>query len=528
MNATTAINTTTVDTDVVIVGAGPNGLMLANELLLAGIRPTVLEALPKRATIPKANGLVGRAVQALHYRGLHQAITGGTPPPKPAPFFQFGALPLDMSTMDDNALFILPVPQRRLEEVLENHADVQVRRGHQVHDLTQHDDHVTLDVTGPDGEYELTARYVVGADGGRSVVRKRADIAFPGITDEGFTHRSGQVVIHEPVADHTTGRLEIPSLGVLWPGTFHRTEHGVFAFGMFQSGIYRVAMIEWGASGLTDTDEMPLDELRAAAKRILGIDLPMSEPQDGQPPVLNRRAEGVNSRLADHYRRGRVLLLGDAAHVHSGIGGPGLNLGLQDALNLGWKLAAEINGWAPPDLLDTYEAERRPVGHRVITQSRAQTALLAEGPNTTALREVLTELLQDEQTVRRISHLMSGADTTYDMDTTDPGTTPHPLTGRWMPDLPLSDNTTVAELSHTGRPLLLDFTTNPTRTDAAQPWATRIDIHATTTPSPPADAILIRPDGYVAWAGTDPTALTRALTKWFGHPQNGGDHPVTL
>ncbi|MEU4806846.1 FAD-dependent monooxygenase [Actinosynnema sp. NPDC023587] len=501
------------DTDIVIVGAGPNGLMLANELLLAGIRPTVLDALPERTCTPKANGLVGRVVQALDYRGLHEIVTGSPSPPTPAPFFQFGALPLDMSTVEDHALFVLPVPQRWLEELLERHAGVEITRGHRVTDLTQHDGHVTVDVSGPDGPYELTARYVVGADGGHSVVRKRAGIGFPGVTDRGFTHRTGQVVIHEPMADHRTGRLEVPGLGGLRPGTFHRTEHGVFAFGMFQPGIYRIAMIEWGQSGLTDTDEMPLSELQEAATRVLGIELPMSEPDDGHPPALTRRAEGTNSRLADRYRKSRVFLVGDAAHVQSGVGGPGLNLGLQDALNLGWKLAAELHGWAPPDLLDTYESERRPVARRVITHSRAQSALLSGGPDITALREVLTELLQDETAVRRVSDLMSGADTVYAMDTA-----PHPLTGRWMPDIPLPDNKTFAHLARDGRPLLLDFTDDAALSTTAIPWADRVDVHTTSTPNPPADAVLVRPDGYVAWAGTTPNDLAHALRRWFGTP----------
>lgn len=499
-------------TDVVIVGAGPTGLLLAGELARAGVHPTVLEALPERPTLPKANGLVGRVVQALDYRGVRERITGDPAPPRPTPFFQFGALPLDMSTMDDNALYALPVPQRRLEEVLESHAGVEVHRGHEVTDLVQHDDHVVLHVSGPDGPYTLAARYVVGADGGRSAVRKRAGIDFPGITDRGFTHRSGQVVVDEPISDHATGRLTVPGLGVLWPATFHRTEHGVFAFGMFQPGLYRITLIETAEPGLTDTDDMPLDELRAAAKRVLGVDLPLSAPPTGQPPALTRRAEGVNSRLAETYRAHRVLLVGDAAHVQSGIGGPGLNLGLQDALNLGWKLAAEVRGWAPAGLLDTYEAERRPVAQRVITHSRAQTALLAEGPNTTALREVLTELLQDETAVRRLSHRMSGADTVYEM-----GTTSHPLTGRWMPDLPVGD-TTVAHLSHPGKPLLLDFTDRSDLRTTASPWADRVHVHTGPTPTPPAAAVLVRPDGYVAWAGDDPAELDAALRRWFGTP----------
>ncbi|MEU5692206.1 FAD-dependent monooxygenase [Actinosynnema sp. NPDC020468] len=500
---------------VVIVGAGPNGLMLAGELLRNGVEPLVLDALPERSAYPRANGLVGQVVQALDRRGVHELITGSPHPPSPASSFQFGALPLDLSGMDDNALHLLPVPQRRLSEVLEKHGGVRVHRGHQVTDLTREEDHVVLRVTGPDGPYELTAGWVVGADGGSSLVRKRSGIDFPGVTQHGMVTRSGQVCVDEPVAVPDSGQLHVPGVGLLWPGTFHRTERGVFVFGMFEPGVYRVAAIEWEQTDEPDTTEMPLAELRQAVKRVLGADLPMSEPPEPHHPALSRRSEGTNSRIADRYRRGRVLLLGDAAHVQSGIGGPGLNLGLQDALNLGWKLAAEVKGWAPEGLLDTYESERRPVGERVITHSRAQTALLSPGPNITALREVLTELLADAPAVARLSHLLSGGDTTYDLPDTGA------LVGKWLPDLTFTDHTTVTTLSRPGKPLLLllDDEAADALTPIAERWSDRVELHRKhpTTP-PPAAALLVRPDGYVAWSGTSPTTLEAALRTWFGDP----------
>ena len=192
---------------------------------------------------------------------------------------------------------------------------------------------------------------------------------------------------------------------------------------------------------------------------------------------------------------------------------------MQDVLNLGWKLAAVLRGAAPESLVDTYEAERHPVGQRVITQTRAQTALLGPGPNTTALREVMTQLLQDAPAIQRIADLMSGADTRYPTPDTDD---PHPLAGRWMPDLPLRDHGRVAVLMRAGRPVLLDLTGNGELTDAAGPWADRLDIVTDVTDvtdvtgTPPADAVLIRPDGYVAWAGPDAEGLVRALGTWFG------------
>jgi 2-polyprenyl-6-methoxyphenol hydroxylase-like FAD-dependent oxidoreductase len=513
------------NTDVVIVGAGPNGLLMACELALAGVRPVVLERLPEPATTPKANGLVGRVVQALDYRGLYQRFARSDAPPAPAPGFQFGALPLALSTIDGHALYTLPVPQRRMEELLEERArelGVHIRRGHEVTALRQDADQVTVDVLGPAGESALTARFLVAADGGRSTVRKQCGIEFPGITDDSFVSRSGRVAIHPPVAVPGTGELDVPGIGLLRPATFTRTESGMFAYGTFQPGVYTVAVYEWGGSACEETNAMPIEELREAVGRVLGADVAIGALPDGQQPAVGRRTTGINSRQADRYRHGRVFLVGDAAHVHSGIGGPGLNLGMQDVLNLGWKLAAEVNGWAPENLLDTYHCERHPVGERVIMHTRAQTALLSPGPNITALRQLFAELLGEPRTVRHIADLMAGADVNYDMG--QPAG--HPLTGRWMPDLAVRTGngpSRVAELLRPARPVLLDLADRTELVKEAGGWADRVDVVSATTTKPPADIALVRPDGYVAWAAGPDAAeagsgLRRALSTWFGRP----------
>lgn len=495
-------------TDVIISGAGPNGLLMAIELAQAGIEPVLLEALPERPTWPKANGLVGRVVQAVDYRGLHERFTGSTRRPAKMPAFQYGALPLALDRLADHSMYALPIPQRTLEAHLEDRAaelGITIRRGHEVTDVRQDADQVTVDVASPDGAYELSARYLVGADGAHSLVRKRSGIGYPGFTDTGFVGRTGQVGIDAPVADQRTGVLTVPGAGTFHPATFTRTERGLFAFGMFIPGVFRVSVFE-GDRPAGESTPMTLAELQEAVDRVLGGHVPLTDPPNGVELALTRSTD-ANSRLADKYRVGRVFLVGDAAHVQSGFGGPGLNLGMQDVLNLGWKLAGALKGWAPESLLDTYHAERWPVAARVQAQTRAQTALIGPGPNTTALRAVMTELLQDEPAIQRIADLMAGADTRYAAPGCD-----HPLAGRWMPDLPLRAHGRVAELLRSGRPVLLDFTGE--LGDAAEPWQDRVDVVTDHTDQPPADAVLIRPDGYVAWAGSD--GLTEALTTWFG------------
>ncbi|WP_439380299.1 FAD-dependent monooxygenase [Amycolatopsis lexingtonensis] len=502
--------------DVVIAGAGPNGLMLACELALAGVRPLVLERLPEPTTENRANGLVGQVVRLLDRRGLHERLAGPLAPPRPA--FVFGAMRLDLTLADPNPLTILGVPQRRVEAMLGERAaelGVEIRRGHELTGLSQDADAVTLDVSGPGGPSRITARYLVGADGGRSITRKLAGIGFPGVTEDRTLSQTANATVPAEFVDPASGGLRVPGHGVIPPFFHYRTETGLFVYAPFPAGPL-VTTMEWTDEEETgDEPPMTLDDQRASIRRVLGFDLPIGPPV-GDGPHLLRRLRGRNTRLADKFREGRVLLVGDAAHVHSAIGGPGLNLGLQDAVGLGWKLAATVRGWAPAGLLDTYESERRPVAERVVMHTQAQAALITPGRDVTALRELFGELLRLPSTVQHIADLMSGADVRYEP------ATDHPLDGRWAPDLVLADGTRLAELTTTARPLLLDFTGS--LGDDLRGWTDRVDLVPGRAPGD-VTALLIRPDGYVAWASssaepddTERKALRAALERWFGFP----------
>jgi 2-polyprenyl-6-methoxyphenol hydroxylase-like FAD-dependent oxidoreductase len=495
--------------DVVIAGAGPNGLMLACELSLAGIRPLVLERETSPTAEQRANGLVGQVVRMFDRRGLYERLAGTSEPPRPVPGFVFGALPLDLSVLDDNPLYTLGVPQRRIEEMFAERAaelGVEVRRGHEVTGLAQDADTVTVDVAGPDGVYQVYARYLVGADGGRSVTRKLAGIAFSGVTSAHTVSRMAHAGVPAELVDPTTGGLNVPGYGVIPPFLHHRTERGMFVWAPFPGRPTLMSTMEWATA---DDGPMTIAELRASVRRVLGVELPIELAGDGKPPMM-RRLVGGNTRLADRYRAGRVFLVGDAAHVHSAIGGPGLNLGLQDTVNLGWKLAATLHGWAPDGLLDTYESERRPAAERVTMHTQAQNALITPGSDVTALRRLFTELLQDNVTMQRVADLMSGADLRYDMGHDGP------LVGRWAPDLLLDTETgptRLAELTRDGRPLLLDLT----GALAGETHDDRVHVVTARADSPLA-GMLIRPDGYVAWASDEPDVdgLRAAQTRWFG------------
>jgi 2-polyprenyl-6-methoxyphenol hydroxylase-like FAD-dependent oxidoreductase len=509
--------------DVVVAGAGPTGLMLACELRLAGVRPIVLERLPEPSDLPKANGLVGQIVQLLDHRGLLERFAVGAPVAGPMPAFQFGSVPMRLGTLRDNPLHGLVIPQPQLERSLRERArelDVEIREGHELMTLTpdpDQDEGVSLDVRGPDEGYRLHTRYLVGCDGARSLVRKQTGVGFPGTTSDEVS-RMGDVTLPASMIDPTTGELEIPGVGRLRPAGWTRTERGAFVFGQFRPGTYRVAVVEDGRP-LDDLDEpMTLGEMRDSARRVLGADLPMSDP------LWLSRTVG-NSRQADRYRTGGVLLAGDAAHLFSA-GGAALNVGLMDAVNLAWKLAAQLHGWAPSALLDTYHTERHAAGRRALMHTRAQAGLIGAGKESEALRELFAELFEHEQSLRGIAALLNGSDVRYDMNTGD--AVPHPLTGRWVPDLPLTTETgatSVSRLMHRARPVLLDLTEGTTVTRTADGWKDRIDVVAVRCDQRPAlaDALLIRPDGYVAWAAgpgehdeQTRRGLRHALTTWFG------------
>ncbi|MBW0012583.1 FAD-dependent monooxygenase, partial [Mycobacterium sp.] len=475
--------------DVVIAGAGPNGLMLGCELALAGIRPVVLDGLPGPSPEPKANGLVGQVVRMLDMRGLYREFTGDPNPPQPSYGWIFAAMTLNFLGMPDNPMYALPMQQPRLVRMLEKRArdlGVELRWGHELTGLRQGTESVEVMVGSPERQYRIAAGFLVGADGGRSLVRKTVGIDFPG-----HTSRTVGRLAHVQIPDElrrADGGIDIPGFGTLRFG-HTRLDTGGVIYAEFEPGRSLFGTIEF--SPPVEDKPMSLAELRESARRVLGVDIPLREPKGPGPHAL-RRINGQNTRHAERYRDGRVLLLGDAAHVHSAMGGPGLNLGLQDALNLGWKLAAQINGWAPPALLDTYQSERHPVGERVMMQSMAQTALMAPGPEVAALRTLLGELFALPDVARHMARLLAGNDVRYDVGDD------HPLSGWPVPELSLDDGRRVTELLHDARPVLLDYDGGVRAT--AQGWLDRIDIVRATAADPPAAALLLRPDGYVAWA----------------------------
>lgn len=510
--------------DVIIVGGGPNGLMLACELALAGIRPTVLEQLPQPGTEPKANGLLGQVVRLADHRGLHEPLSGSPEPPRPnSAYFMFAAMGLDLGLLDASPVFGLAAPQHRIVQVLEERAralGVDLRRGHRVGAVAQDDAAVTLDVTGPEGDQQLRARYVVGADGAHSVIRKLSGIGFPGVSYDRRTNRTAHVTLPAGWVDPANGALTVPGHPPVLPFLPHRTDQGGFSYAPFPGQPPLVSTTEWDQPA---TDEpMTLAEMESSIRRVLGVALPLGAP-DGTGPHVLRRLNGGNTRVADRFRDRRIFLVGDAAHVYTSGGGPGLNLGLQDAANLGWKLAAALHGTAPSGLLDSYDTERRQAARRMVLNAEAQSALTAPGSDTTALRELFTELLTRKQVVQHLADLTAGTDVRYDMGLA----APHPAVGYFAPELTLITGTgkvRLAELARTARPLLLDLTEDRSLSAALPAGLSAVDLVTARSADPAGDltGLLVRPDGYTAWACASPTpapedltALRTSLAHWF-------------
>ena len=478
---------------VVIAGAGPTGLMLAGELALAGIDVAIVERRTNQEVDgSRAGGLLSRTIEVLDQRGIAERFLSAGQVMQAQ---GFALIPLDISDFPTRHNYGLALWQSKFEPILAGWVDelgVPVLRGCEVVGFDQDGTGVDVEVS---GETSLRAKFLVGCDGGRSLVRKVAGIDFVGLDP------STSWMIAEVEMD------EEPELG------FRRDSVGTHAIGRREVGEpVRLVLTE---RHVEHTGEPDLSELREALHGVYGTDFGL------------RRANWISrftdmTRQAVSYRQGRVLLAGDAAHVHPPHGGQGLGTGVQDAVNLGWKLAQVVNETSPDSLLDTYHAERHPVGARVLHNTMAQVALSTPGDRHQALRDTMAELLAMYEPRRRIAGMLSGLDISYDLGDG------HPLLGRRMPDLDLhtaDGPTRVFTLLHDARPVLLNLG-EPGRFDLS-PWAGRVRsvdgehpgawelpvLGEVAAPS----AVLIRPDGHVAWAGdlTDPE-LPRALSTWFG------------
>ncbi|HEY6726374.1 MAG TPA: FAD-dependent monooxygenase [Polyangiaceae bacterium] len=480
--------------EVVIAGGGPTGLMLAGELALAGVDVTIVERRENQELAgSRAGGLHARTIEVLDQRGIADRFLSQGQAMQVA---GFSFISLDLSDFPTRHCG-LALWQNEIERILADWVGehpVSFYRGRAVAGFEQ--DANGVDVALSDGA-TLRATYLVGCDGGRSVVRKRAGIDFPG------WEASTSYLIAEVEMD------EDPAWGL------RRGPRGVNAVGKLGDGKRaRVVLVE---PEVATGDEPSLADLREALISVYGTDFGVRNPT-----WLSRFSD--MARQAAAYRDRRVLLAGDAAHVHSPAGGQGLNIGVQDAVNLGWKLAQVVNGTSPESLLDSYHAERHPIAARVLRLTLAQTALGRGDDRTEALRDIVTELMQMDGPRKRYGGIMSGLDVHYDLGAG------HPLLGRRVPDLDLITEDgprRMFSLLHAARPVLLQLSES-TLPDAAE-WADRIQRVAARVdaswelpvigPVAAPTAVLIRPDGYVAWVGEGTEqGLREALTSWFGPP----------
>lgn len=505
--------------DIVIAGAGPVGLLLACELRLADLSVLVLEqAEEARSPLKRLpfgrRGLSVATIEALYRRGLLDDIansqrpapdsTGGSAPTSEqaqklrSQAGHFAGIPFDYDSVDSSKWpYRLPSPagtnmaadMEHIETVLAARAiamGVEIRRGAGVEGLDQSDDEVTV----RSGRETFRARWLVGCDGGRSTVRKAAGFEFVGTAPE-FTGYSVQVQMADP-DKLGLGRIYTPT--------------GMY----FQSRPGTIAMVEFDGGAFHRTQPITIEQVQAVLRRISGTDVTLTALQ--LATTWTDRAYQATA-----YRTGRVLLAGDAAHIHSPLGGQGLNLGLGDAMNLGWKLAATIRGDAPTDLLDSYWRERHPVGVQVLDWSRAQVALMRPSESSRALESIIRDLIGTRDGATYFAERVWGVSLRYDLDGS------HPLVGCSAPDFELSNGTRLGDLLREGRGLLLDFGPGSPLQALASRWSDRITyVAADAKERLGLSAVLVRPDGFVAWAADtipDIDEAARAASRWFGEPR---------